>query len=174
MCSLVKVKLYNFLMSVILYWIQFNVIQYHCPGAYCINILLERKYEVKSENSGKHNFTIDFYTDIDQDSHEKSCFSGLPRELYFPKGLYFPEMHSTEGKFCAEGKYNTVHFYLGQFPNMELMLLFLSPLLLTDLLYFAGNVRSVNTGWPRKNGTVDTVDFQDFALINSYFLHFVG
>ena len=30
------------------------------------------------------------------------------------------------------------------------------------------------TGWPRKNGTVDTVDFQDFALINSYFLHFVG
>ena len=31
-----------------------------------------------------------------------------------------------------------------------------------------------NTGWPRKNGTVDTVDFQDFALINSYFLHFVG
>ena len=23
------------------------------------------------------------------------------------------------------------------------------------------------TGWPRKNGTVDTVDFQDFALINS-------
>ena len=31
-----------------------------------------------------------------------------------------------------------------------------------------------NTGWPRKNGTVDTVDFQDFALINSYFLHFFG
>ena len=30
------------------------------------------------------------------------------------------------------------------------------------------------TGWPRMNGTVDTVDFQDFALINSYFLHFVG
>ena len=25
-----------------------------------------------------------------------------------------------------------------------------------------------NTGWPNKNGTVDTVDFQDFALINSY------
>ena len=24
------------------------------------------------------------------------------------------------------------------------------------------------TGWPNKNGTVDTVDFQDFALINSY------
>ena len=24
------------------------------------------------------------------------------------------------------------------------------------------------TGWPTKNGTVDTVDFQDFALINSY------
>ena len=25
------------------------------------------------------------------------------------------------------------------------------------------------TRWPNKNGTVDTVDFQDFALINSYF-----
>ena len=24
------------------------------------------------------------------------------------------------------------------------------------------------TGWPQKNGTVDTVDFQDFAPINSY------
>ena len=23
------------------------------------------------------------------------------------------------------------------------------------------------TGWPRINGTVDTVDFQDFALINN-------
>ena len=32
----------------------------------------------------------------------------------------------------------------------------------------------IYTGWPRKNGTVDTVDFQDFALINSYCLHFVG
>ena len=30
------------------------------------------------------------------------------------------------------------------------------------------------TEWPRKNGTVGTVDFQDFAIINSYFLHFVG
>ena len=30
------------------------------------------------------------------------------------------------------------------------------------------------TGWPRNNGTVDTADFQNFALINSYFLHFVG
>ena len=34
---------------------------------------------------------------------------GLPRELYFPKGLYFPEVCSTEGKHCPEGKYN----YLG-------------------------------------------------------------
>ena len=24
-----------------------------------------------------------------------------------------------------------------------------------------------HTGWPRINGTVDTVDFQDFALINN-------
>ena len=37
-----------------------------------------------------------------------------------------------------------VHFFLGQFPNMELMLLLLSPLFLTDLLYFPGDVRSVN------------------------------
>ena len=29
-----------------------------------------------------------------------------------------------------------VHFFLGHFPNMELMLLLLSPLFLTDLLYF--------------------------------------
>ena len=34
-------------------------------------------------------------------------------------------------------------------------------------------IKSVNsffntyTGWPRINGTVDTVDFQDFALINN-------
>ena len=31
-----------------------------------------------------------------------------------------------------------VHFLLGQFPNMELMLLLLSPLFLTELLYFPG------------------------------------
>ena len=37
-----------------------------------------------------------------------------------------------------------VHFFLGQFPNMELMLLLLSPLFLTDLLYFCDDVRSVN------------------------------
>ena len=24
------------------------------------------------------------------------------------------------------------------------------------------------TGWPEKNGTVDTVNFQDFTLINNY------
>ena len=29
-----------------------------------------------------------------------------------------------------------VHFFLGQFPNMELMLLLLSPLFLIELLYF--------------------------------------
>ena len=49
------------------------------------------------------------YTDIDRDGHEISRFGGLPRELYFPKGLYFPEVRSTEGKYCPEGKYN----YLG-------------------------------------------------------------
>ena len=30
------------------------------------------------------------------------------------------------------------------------------------------------TGWQRNNGTVDTVDFQDFALTNNNLLHFVG
>ena len=38
------------------------------------------------------------YTDIDRDGHEISRFrGGLPRVLYFPKGLYFPEVRSTEG-----------------------------------------------------------------------------
>ena len=50
-----------------------------------------------------------YYTDIDRDGHEISRFGGLPRELYFPKGLYFPEVCSTEGKYCPEVKYN----YLG-------------------------------------------------------------
>ena len=31
------------------------------------------------------------------------------QELYFPKGLYFPDVRSTEGKYCPERKYN----YLG-------------------------------------------------------------
>ena len=41
---------------------------------------------------------------IDRDGHEihVSRFGGLPRELYFPKGLYFPEVRSTEGKYCPE------------------------------------------------------------------------
>ena len=37
-----------------------------------------------------------------------------------------------------------MHFFLGQFPKMELMLLLLSPLFLTDLLYFSDDIRSVN------------------------------
>ena len=36
-----------------------------------------------------------------------------------------------------------VHFFLGQFPNMELMLLLLLPLCLTELLYFTGQYKSV-------------------------------
>ena len=40
----------------------------------------------------------EYYIDIDRDGHEISCFGGVPRELYFPKG-----------KYCPEGKYN----YLG-------------------------------------------------------------
>ena len=47
-----------------------------------------------------------YYTDIDRDGHEIWRFGGLPRELYFPKGLYFPEVRSTEGKYCPKGKYN--------------------------------------------------------------------
>ena len=54
-------------------------------------------------------FKVDYYTNIDQDGHEISRFGGLPRELYFLKALYFPEVRSTEGKYCPEGKYN----YLG-------------------------------------------------------------
>ena len=34
--------------------------------------------------------TRQYYSDIDWDGHEISRFGGLPRELYFPKGLYFP------------------------------------------------------------------------------------
>ena len=41
-----------------------------------------------------------YYTDIDRDGHEISRFGGLLRELYFP------EVRSTEGKYCPEGKYN--------------------------------------------------------------------
>ena len=37
-----------------------------------------------------------------------------------------------------------LHFFLGQFSNMELMLLLLSLLFLTELLYFPGCVTSVN------------------------------
>ena len=50
-----------------------------------------------------------YYTDTDRDGHEISRFGGLPRELYFSKGLYFPEVRSTEGEYCPEGNYN----YLG-------------------------------------------------------------
>ena len=33
---------------------------------------------------------IGYYIDIDRDGHDISRFGGQPRELYFPKGLYFP------------------------------------------------------------------------------------
>ena len=39
--------------------------------------------------------------------HEISRFGGLPRELYFPKGLYFPEERSTEGKYNYLGTTDT-------------------------------------------------------------------
>ena len=41
--------------------------------------------------------TMHYYTDIDRDGHEISRFGGVPSELDFPKGLYFPEVRSTEG-----------------------------------------------------------------------------
>ena len=52
-------------------------------------------------------FKVDYYTDIDRDGHEISRFGGLPRELYFPKGLYFPEVHSNEGKYNYLGTTDT-------------------------------------------------------------------
>ena len=48
-----------------------------------------------------------YYTDIDQDGHEISHFGGLPRELYFLKELYFPVVHSTEGKYSYFGTTDT-------------------------------------------------------------------
>ena len=33
------------------------------------------------------NSPLEYYTDIDRDSHEISCFGGLQRKLYFPKGV---------------------------------------------------------------------------------------
>ena len=38
-----------------------------------------------------------YYSDIDRDGHKISRFRRLPRELYFPKGLYCPK--STVGIF---------------------------------------------------------------------------
>ena len=35
------------------------------------------------------NLLMIHYIDIDRDGHEISRFGGLPRELYFPKGLHF-------------------------------------------------------------------------------------
>ena len=48
--------------------------------------------------------TVPCYTDIDRDGHEISRFGGLPRELYFPEGLYFPKARSAEGKYNHKGK----------------------------------------------------------------------
>ena len=44
---------------------------------------------------------------FDWDGHEISCFGGLPGELYFPKGLYFPEACSAEGKYNYLGTTDT-------------------------------------------------------------------
>ena len=61
-----------------------------------------------------------YYTDIDRDGHEISRFGGLPRELYFPKGLYFPEVRSTEGKYNYLGTTDTWYFIC---PGRYLLLL---------------------------------------------------
>ena len=42
--------------------------------------------------------------------------------------------------------HSTVHFFLGQFPNMELMLLLLSPLFLIELVIFSVNITLLLTG----------------------------
>ena len=41
-----------------------------------------------------HNW---YYTDIDRDGHEISCFGGLPRELYFPEGRSIEEKYNYLG-----------------------------------------------------------------------------
>ena len=41
------------------------------------------------------------YIDIDRDGHEISRFGGLPRELYFLKGLYFPRNAQHWGKIVS-------------------------------------------------------------------------
>ena len=44
------------------------------------------------------------------------------------------------------GTRSTVHFFLGQFPGMELMLLLLSPLFLIELVIFSVNITLFLTG----------------------------
>ena len=48
-------------------------------------------------------YTENDYIDIDRDGHEISRFGGLPRELYFPKGKYFPKVRSTEENIVPGG-----------------------------------------------------------------------
>ena len=88
------------------------------------------------------------YTDIDRDGHEISRFGGLPWELCFPKGLYLTVLRAFYyDVLLLTNAYSAypVHFFLGQFPNMEFMLLLLLPLFLTELLYFPGQYNaSVN------------------------------
>ena len=47
-----------------------------------------------------HVHVGEYYTDIDRDGNEISRFGGLTRELCFP------EVRSTEGKYCPEGNIN--------------------------------------------------------------------
>ena len=45
------------------------------------------KFSSKKYIAGYCINSMSNYSDIDRDGHEISRFGGLPRELYFPKGL---------------------------------------------------------------------------------------
>ena len=66
---------------------------------------------------------------------------------------------------CHRSK--TVLFRILYFPRGVGVYLYLKFVNIGSFGHFAPMLNSY-TGWPNKNGTVDTVNFQDFALINSY------
>ena len=64
---------------------------------------------VGRDNTCKHLYRLVSIIQILTGTVMKYHVSVDCQELYFPKGLYFPRVHSTKGKYCPEGKYN----YLG-------------------------------------------------------------
>ena len=74
-----------------------------------------------------------YYTDIDRDGHEISHFGGLPRELYFPEGLYFPKVRSTEGNIVLRENITILAPPTHDISSVPV-----------DICY---------TGWPKNNGT---------------------